>query len=74
MYSVTGKTRVNSTGEESYGMLYYADIKTLDNNLHNEIEKVFLFDKLPSNPSDWTYPLIQPLLIDKYNDYIKQQK
>jgi 8-oxo-dGTP diphosphatase len=28
VYSVIGKTRVNESGEESYGMLYYADIKT----------------------------------------------
>lgn len=27
VYSVTGKTRVNQSGKESFGMLYYADIK-----------------------------------------------
>lgn len=63
VYSVTGKTRVNKTGEESYGMLYYADIKTFENDLHSEMEKVLLLDTLPD---DWTYPLIQPLLIDEY--------
>ena len=26
VYSVTGKNRVNSSGEETYGMLYFADI------------------------------------------------
>ncbi len=26
VYSVTGKTRVNDTGEESFGMLYFAEI------------------------------------------------
>lgn len=63
VYSVTGKTRVNETGEESFGMLYYADIKTFEKELHSEIEKVELFDELPE---DWTYPLIQPLLIKEY--------
>ena len=63
VYSVTGKTRVNESGEESYGMLYYADIKEFDKELHSEIEKVLFLDELPN---EWTYPLIQPLLIKEY--------
>lgn len=63
VYSVTGKNRVNETGEETYGMLYYADIKTFEEDLHSEMEKIVLLDTLPA---DWTYPLIQPLLIDEY--------
>ena len=60
VYSVIGKTRVNESGEESYGMLYYADIEEFEDELHSEIEKVVLFDELPD---EWTYPEIQPLLI-----------
>lgn len=60
VYSVIGKNRVNQTGEETYGMLFYADIYTFENELHSEIEKVYFFDSLPTK---WTYPLIQPLLI-----------
>lgn len=30
VYSVIGKTRVNQSGEESFGMLYYADIRELE--------------------------------------------
>lgn len=63
VYSVTGKTRVNETGEESYGMLYYADITAFEKELHSEIEKIEFMDDLPSA---WTYPLIQPLLIREY--------
>lgn len=62
-YSVTGKTRVNITGEESFGMLYHADIRSFDKELHSEMEKIILSDKLPDK---WTYPLIQPLLIKEY--------
>jgi len=62
VYSVTGKNRINQTGEETYGMLYYADIQTFDDELHSEMESVYLFDDLPT---DWTYPEIQPLLIDE---------
>ena len=63
VYSVTGKNRVNQTGEETYGMLFFANIKTFENELHSEMECVSLFDNLPT---EWTYPLIQPLLIAEY--------
>lgn len=46
--------------EESYGMLYYAEINTFAPELHSEIESICLTDELPDN---WTYPLIQPELI-----------
>lgn len=62
-YSVTGKTWVNATGEETFGMLYHADIRSFDKELHSEMEKIILTDRLPDN---WTYPLIQPLLIKEY--------
>lgn len=67
-YSVTGKNRVNRSGEETFGMLYYADIKEFDKKLHSEIEKVLFFDELPA---EWTYPLIQPLLIKEYQRRIQ---
>ena len=63
VYSVTGKTRVNDTGEETFGMLYFADITMLEEELHSEMEKVVLMDELPEN---WTYPSIQPKLIERY--------
>ena len=63
VYSVTGKNRVNDTGEEIFGMLYYAEINKFDDELDSEMEKVVLLDELPS---EWTYPLIQPKLIEKY--------
>lgn len=63
VYSVTGKNRVNENGEETFGLLCYADIENFQAELHSEIEKVELFDELPS---EWTYPLIQPLLIQEY--------
>ncbi|MBR3768198.1 MAG: NUDIX domain-containing protein [Clostridia bacterium] len=62
VYSVTGKNNVNETGEETYGMLFFADIKTFKNELYSEMEKVLITDKLVDN---WTYPLIQPKLIEE---------
>ncbi len=63
IYSVTGKNEVNQSGGEVFGKLFYAEISDLCPNLHSEIEKIFLFDSLPDN---WTYPLIQPLLLDEF--------
>lgn len=63
VYSVTGKTRVNATGEESFGLLCVAEITEFSAELDSEMEKVVLMDELPAN---WTYPLIQPKLIEKY--------
>ena len=62
VYSVTGKNKVNGTGEETYGMLFFADIKSFENELHSEMEKVLITDTLVEN---WTYPLIQPKLIEE---------
>lgn len=63
VYSVTGKNHVNETGEETFGMLYFADITEFSDKIDSEMEKVILFDNLPS---EWTYPLIQPKLIEKF--------
>ena len=62
VYSVTGKNKVNESGEETYGMLFFAEIKSFENELHSEMEKVLITDTLVEN---WTYPLIQPKLIEE---------
>ena len=43
-------------------MLFFADIKTFENELHSEMEKVLITDTLVEN---WTYPLIQAKLIEE---------
>ena len=63
VYSVTGKNRVNDTGEESFGLLCYAEIAEFATELHSEMEKIVLLDGLPE---EWTYQLIQTKLIEKY--------
>lgn len=60
VYSVTAKE--NFDGEESFGMLYYADVRTFETELHSEIEKIIITDRLVD---DWTYPLIQPKLLEE---------
>lgn len=62
VYSVKGKTRVNERiDEETFGMLFIADIFSFE-EIHSEIEKIIICDELVEN---WTYPLIQPKLIEE---------
>lgn len=49
-------------GRESFGMLYFADIKEFERELHSEIEKTALMSRLPDS---WTYPEIQPRLLEE---------
>lgn len=52
----------NFNGRETFGMLYLADIETFAPVLHMEIEQIFLLD---GPPEHWTYPTIQPLLMQE---------
>ena len=61
VYSVTAEYNFN--GQETFGMLYFANIKKFEDELHNEIEKIILTDSLDI---DWTYPGIQPELLKEY--------
>lgn len=60
VYSVIAEDNFN--GEETFGMLYYADVKSFESELHSEIEKIWITDQLVDN---WTYPLIQPRLLQE---------
>lgn len=60
VYSVTAKD--NFDGEETFGMLYFAEIREFEQELHSEIERVVIMDKMPAN---WTYPDIQPHLMEE---------
>ena len=62
VYSVTGKNQINENGEETFGMLYFANVTVFEPELHSEIERIYLLEELPQN---WTYPLIQPKLIEE---------
>lgn len=58
VYSVTAED--NYDGQETFGMLYGADVRSFEKELHNEIEKIIITDRLPEK---WTYPDIQPKLV-----------
>ena len=58
VYSVTSPS--NFGGQESFGMLFFADIKGFEDELHSEIEKITILSELPER---WTYPDIQPELM-----------
>lgn len=69
IYSVTAPD--NFEGKETFGKLYYAQIKSFEGELHSEIEKVELFDELPTN---WTYPEIQPLLLKEVENKMGEER
>ena len=74
VYSVKGKTRVNEKiDEESFGMLFIADVFSYETELHSEIEKILITDELVEN---WTYPQIQPKLLEeaKKRGYLKDME
>lgn len=60
VYSVTAPDNFN--GEETFGMLYFAEIYAFEKELHSEIEKIVITDQLPDR---WTYPLIQPRFFEE---------
>jgi len=64
VYSVQDhEEETGAAGEEVFGMLYYADIAEVEElPQESEMEKIELFTDLPSN---WTYPEIQPKLVEK---------
>lgn len=57
VYSVIEKDNFN--GEETFGLLCYADIKSFG-EINSEIERIIITDELPTN---WTYPTIQRYLL-----------
>ena len=55
VYSVTENTREEkNSAKKKYGMLYYAEIRCFEAELHSEIEKIFITDELVDN---WTYQI-----------------
>lgn len=64
VYSVTEENAADK--KETFGMLYYAQISEFEPELHSEIEKIIVSDELPS---DWTYPEIQPGLLERAAEY-----
>ena len=60
VYSVTAPW--NYDGRETFGMLFFADVKAFEKELHSEIERIVIQDDLPAA---WTYPDIQPYLMQE---------
>jgi len=52
----------NFDGQETFGMLFFADVKGFEKELHSEIERIVIQDDLPVA---WTYPEIQPYLVEE---------
>lgn len=62
IYSVTDAL------EETFGMLYFAEIHGFGDLPPLEIEERILLEALPEE-SKWTYPKIQPLLVERVKQH-----
>ena len=65
VYSVHGNDGGIADSEETFGMLYFAEISAFGDLPPLEIQEVQLFARLPEN---WTYPEIQPHLLQKIKE------
>lgn len=62
IYSIYGNDGVIHNKTESFGMVYYADIKTFDKLPEFEMEKIEFFYEIPK---ELTYPIVHPLILSK---------
>ena len=74
-YSIKGYDGVVEYKEAIYGMLFYAEICTFGALPDMEIESVSQMDihgisRFEELPVEWTYPEIQPQLLEKANSYV----
>ena len=60
--SISVYSVIKDSGQETFGMLYYAEVTSFEEELQSEIEKILLTEELSEN---WTYPEIQPMLIEE---------
>lgn len=56
-----------------FGMLFYAEITELGELPQSEIEQVVLLDEPPKELSRWTYPEIQPELLQKIESELRKE-
>lgn len=69
IYSVTRQSEDGSVSEPSYGKLFFAQIFSFEPELHSEMAQIYLMEEMPER---WTYPLIQPHLMDRLTGYFKE--
>ncbi len=68
VYSVQDESGTEAGNEEeTFGMLYFAEIQTFQKLPNFEIESIKLFDGLPEA---LTYPFIQPFLFEKVRSFV----
>lgn len=60
---------VNRDEIESFGQLFYSEVESLDELPNSEIGEIRLFDTIPQ---DLTYPLIQPYLFNRIEEFCKK--
>lgn len=71
IYSVINVDPNTGCEIETFGKLFYADIKSFRSTLEYEIDHIELWDECPTN---LTYPDIQPHLMKKVKEFLKLNK
>ena len=66
VYSVDREEEADDKVKESYGMLFYAEIKEFGKLPDMEMEYIDFFEDIPKN---LTYPLIQPALVERISKF-----
>ncbi|WFR55020.1 NUDIX domain-containing protein [Anaerocolumna sp. AGMB13025] len=66
VYSVDREEEADYEVKESYGMLFYAEIKEFGKLPDMEMEYIDFFEDIPKN---LTYPLIQPALVERISKF-----
>lgn len=56
-----------------YGMLFYAEIERLGEIPPSEIERIDLFNEPPQDLSEWTYPEIHPILLERAKEILSME-
>ena len=72
VYSVTNPSNKKANLRTTYGILCIAHIKILGPLPNLEIAEVLPLDPNILSPEQWTYPLIQPLLLTKVQHFLAQ--
>jgi Xanthosine triphosphate pyrophosphatase len=68
VYSVIRNDETKANQQETFGMLFFAEIETFEEELHSEMEYIILTEELPNN---WTYPFIYSRLLEKVEKFLK---
>lgn len=70
VYSIHGNDGVIHNTNKRFGMVYYAEVKSFDTLPSFEMEKIELFEEIPT---ELTYPAVHPLIMAKVDEILSEK-